>query len=416
MRIVVIGAGVVGVATAYELFKDGHEVVVIERHETAATETSFGNAGLIAPGHSYSWASPSAPKILIKSLFKKNQALRFKPRLELDLYRWSLKFLRNCTVERAAASTRNKSRLCVYSRERLHAITDDTGVEYASVRKGLLYCYRDETALAGGIAKMKILTEGGQKLEPVDPVRIVELEPALAGAKDELAGAIYCPDDESGDSHLFSNNLAAWLRERGVDFRFSTEVTGFEVDSDRVRKVITDQGGFEADDFVMAVGASAARLGRKLGFNLPVYPIKGYSVTMPIEASHKPPEMGGVDEANLVAWARFDNRMRLTSTAEFAGYNVSHRPSDFEAMFLSARNLFPDGCDWSKPYYWAGLRPMTPEGSPILDRSPLANFWLNAGHGHMGWTMAAGSARIVADMLSGRKPAIDTTGLTLTSR
>jgi D-amino-acid dehydrogenase len=398
------------------LHKDGHEVVVLERHDKAAAETSFGNAGLIAPGHAYSWASPAAPKILAKSLFKKNQALRFKPRLELDLYRWSIKFLRNCTSERAAHSTRNKSRLSVYSRDRLHVITEDTGVDYDGIRRGLLYCYRDEPSFQAGVAKMKILSEGGQRLEPVDPARIVEIEPALAGSSKELAGAIYCPDDESGDSHLFSNNLASWLVQRGVDFRYSTEVKGFERSGDRLEAVGTSGGRVQADAFVLSVGAAAARLGRKLSLDLPVYPIKGYSVTMPIGAGHKPPSVGGVDEKNLVAWARFGDRMRLTSTAEFAGYDTSHRPSDFEAMLMSARNLFPNGADWSQPFYWAGLRPMTPEGSPILGTSPIANLWLNAGHGHMGWTMAAGSARIVADMISGKEPEIDTTGLTLTSR
>ncbi len=416
MRVIVIGAGVVGVTTAYELFKDGHEVVVVERHQQPATETSFGNAGLIAPGHAYSWATPAAPKILIKSLFKKNQALRFKPRWELDLYRWSLKFLRNCTTERGNASTRNKARLSVYSRERLHAIAADTSVPFANVRRGLIYCYREEAALAAGVAKMKILAESGQRLEAIDPARVVELEPALSSARDELAGAIYCPDDESGDSYQFTNNLANWLAKGGVEFRFDTEVTGFHTADGAIRQILTDQGPVVGDCYVLAVGAAAARLGRKLKLNLSVYPIKGYSVTMPVGPSHRPPLLGGVDEKNLVAWARFDDRLRLTSTAEFAGYDTGHRPSDFEAMFLSARNLFPEACDWSQPFYWAGLRPMTPEGSPILGRCHIKNLWLNAGHGHMGWTMASGSARIVADILGNKEPAIDTTGLTLTSR
>jgi D-amino-acid dehydrogenase len=413
MRVVVIGAGVVGVTTAYELHRDGHEVTVLERHEVAADETSFGNAGLIAPGHSYTWASPKAPAMLVKSLVSKDQALRFTPSLDPDLYVWSLKFLRQCTSERAKVNTLTKLRLCSYSQQRLHAIADDTAVIYDGLSNGLLYLYRDAASLEGGVAKMGILQEAGQRLEVLDVDAVVAREPTLAGSRDQIGGAIYCPDDESGDSRLFSQGLAAWLEERGVTFRWATNVLGFTVAGDRVENVRTSRGPVTADAYVLCAGCWSAGLGKQLGLRLPIYPVKGYSVTLP--AGVGVPNVGGVDENNLVAWARFGDRLRLTSTAEFKGYDTSHKPADFDGMLRAARSLFPDAADWSRPSYWAGLRPMTPEGTPIIGPSNQVNMWLNAGHGHMGWTMSSGSARILADMLRGEPTAIDVTGLTLAS-
>ena len=204
MRVVVIGAGVVGLTTAYELYKDGHEVTVVERHDDPAEETSFGNAGLIAPGHSYTWASPRAPRILAKSLFRRDQALRFSPSLDPDLYRWSLKFLRQCTAERARVNTLNKLRLCSYSQGRLHAIVEDTGIAYDGLSKGLLYLYRDAASFESGVAHMAILRDAGQVMEILEPAQVIAVEPALAASSDQIGGAIYCPSDESGDSRLFT--------------------------------------------------------------------------------------------------------------------------------------------------------------------------------------------------------------------
>lgn len=411
MKVVVIGAGVIGLTTAYELCKDGHEVIVVERHDGAAEETSFGNAGLIAPGHSYTWASPRAPKILVTSLFRRDQALRFSPSVDPDLYRWSLKFLRQCTAERARVNTLDKLRLCSYSQERLRAIVKDTGIAYDGLSKGLLYLYRDTASFENGVAHMAILRDAGQVMEILEPAQVIAVEPALAASSDQIAGAIYCPSDESGDSRLFTLGLVDWLAQRDVTFRFATNVLGFTLAGDRVEHVRTSRGPVSADAYVLCAGCWSAGLGKQLGLRLPIYPVKGYSVTLP--ARDGVPDVGGVDENNLVAWARFGDRLRLTSTAEFKGYDTSHRPSDFDAMLRSARSIFPDAADWSTPSYWAGLRPMTPGGTPIIGPSKQANVWLNAGHGHMGWTMSAGSARLLADMLRQEPTAIDVTGLTL---
>lgn len=418
MRVVVLGAGVVGVTTAYELAKDGHEVTVVDRLGEAASETSYANAGLIAPGHSYTWSSPRAPRILLKSLLDRSQALVFRPSLDPHLYSWSLKFLRNCTAERARANTKRKVRLCSYSQERLAGIVSETGISYDGLSGGLLYLYRKPESFERGAKNTRVLSEEGLDLRTVSAAEAVDIDPSLTASQDKFAGAIYCPTDGSGDARMFTRNLARYCKEKlGVSFRFNTEISGFESSGNRISAVLTDKGRIEGDDFVVCLGVFAPRFARALGVKLPIYPIKGYSVTMPIGDTHQPPTIGGVDEDNLVAYARFGNRMRVTATAEFAGYSKSHKPSDFDHMLNATRDLFPNGADFAKPEYWAGLRPMTPEGTPIFGRGGrYANMVMNSGHGHMGWTMSAGSARIAADMVSGRKPEFSPEGMLVLSR
>jgi D-amino-acid dehydrogenase len=414
MRAVVLGAGVVGVTTAYELAKDGHEVTVVERLGEPASETSFANAGLIAPGHSYTWSSPRAPAILWRSLFDKSQALRFKPSLDPRLWSWTLKFLRNCTAERARINTKRKVRLCIYSQGELERIVAETGVGYHGLSGGLLYLYRSPQSFERGTRNTAILAEEGLPLRPVDRDEMARIDPALEPVKAEFAGAVYCPSDASGDARVFTQNLAKHCAERqGVAFRFNTEIEGFATQGDRVTGALTRGGTITGDVFVMCLGVFAPFLAKKLGASLPIYPIKGYSVTLPLDGHNNPPTIGGVDEDNLVAYARFGDRIRATATAEFAGYDRSHRPADFTYMLGVMRKLFPDGANYDRPSYWAGLRPMTPEGTPIFGRGRYRNMVFNAGHGHMGWTMSAGAARIAADLVAERKPAMDLAGMTL---
>ena len=413
MKVLVLGGGVVGVTTAYYLSKDGHEVGLVERHAGPAEETSFANAGLIAPGHAYAWSSPRAPKILLKSLFQKDQALRFKLRPDPRLWAWSWLFLRQCNAAAARINTLRKHRLCVYSQAALQALVAETGLRYDSQRGGLLYLYRTAESFARGTANMHILADDGQRMEVVDRDRAAAIEPALAPVKRKIAGAIYCPSDESGDARIFTCGLAALTAERGVSFHYETTVRRIEAEGDRITRVVTDQGDLAADAYVLALGCQAPLLARPLGLKLPIYPIKGYSVTLPVTEHDSPPTIGGVDEDNLVAYCRMGDRLRITATAEFAGYDTSHKPSDYHAMLAAARDLFPDGGDYSEPSYWAGLRPMTPEGTPILGPARQRNLYLNCGHGHMGWTMACGTARIVTDLIAGRPPDIDLDGMTL---
>lgn len=412
MTTVVLGAGLVGVTTAWTLAKEGHKVVVVDRQKEAACETSFANAGLVAPGHALTWASPRAPGILIKSLFRSDQALRLRLNADPQMWRWCWKFLLNCTSEKARRNTIRKLKLCVYSQQRLQALVAETGIEYDGARKGLLYVYRDAESLARGKANMRILAENGQRMETVDPDRIAALEPAFEASRTKIAGGIYCPDDEQGDSRKFTVALAEKARkELGVEFKFEHAITGFEASGDRVERVLTDKGAIAGERFVLALGSWSSRIARPLGLDIPVYPVKGYSATVPIAGMNGAPAIGGVDENNLVAWCRMGDRLRLTATAEFSGYDTSYRAADFAKMLATARDLFPQGGDYARASYWACLRPMTPEGTPIFGRGRHRNLWLNTGQGHMGWTMACGSAQIAADLIAGRKPEIDTEGM-----
>lgn len=413
MRVIVLGAGVVGVTTAYELARDGHEVTIIDRLDLAASETSYANAGLIAPGHSYTWSSPKAPKILLRSLLDRSQALVFRPSLDPRLYLWSLQFLRNCTAERASTNTKRKVRLCRYSQDRLLQIADETGVAYDGLSGGLLYLYRKPESFERGTRNTRVLTEEGLELRAISVDEAVRIDPSLNSARDRFAGAIYCPSDGSGDARMFTRNLAEYCATKlGVTFLYNTEILDLETSGNRITAALTDKGRIVGDEFVVCLGVFAPRFARKLGVSLPIYPVKGYSVTLPIGDNHQAPTIGGVDEDNLVAYARFGNRMRVTATAEFAGFSKTHKPQDFTHMLRAVRELFPQGADFGQPDYWAGLRPMTPDGLPIFGRSKrFSNAVMNLGHGHMGWTMSAGSARIVADMVKRTEPAFNPEGM-----
>ncbi len=413
MRIIILGGGVVGVTTAYYLAKAGHEVVVIERHDAVAQEASFANAGLIAPGHAYAWASPRAPMMLLTSLFKRDSALKLRLRVDPRMWAWGLRFLANCTAERNRANTVRKLALCLYSRQALIALRQETGIAYDEIARGALYLYRDRALFTAGVRNMAVLNEHGMALEAIDPARCAEIEPVLAAARDKLAGAIYAPSDESGDSRLFTENLARLCRDRGVVFDLGVTVTGLEAAGGRVTRALTDKGPVVGDAYVLALGSYSPIVARRIGVKLPIYPVKGYSVTVPTEGFDGAPTVGGVDEGNLVAFARMGDKLRLTSTAEFAGYDTSFEARNFAGMLRVARELFPRGGAYDRPQYWACLRPMTPDGPPILGPGRHRNLWFNTGHGHMGWTMACGSARIVADLIDGRKPEIDIAGLTV---
>ena len=413
MKVLVLGAGLMGVTTAYRLLKDGHEVTVIERNASAAEETSANNAGLIAPGHAYAWASPKAPMMLLKSLWRNDQALRFKPSADPRLWHWSWLFLRQCTDERARINSLRKHRLCLYSQAALNHMARETGVDYDAVKGGLLYLYRSPQSYEKGAAHTALLKDDGQDLRAIDRDEAARIDPALAPVKEKFAGAIYCPTDASGDSRKFTLGVAERCIEMGARFLYKTALTGFETAGDKVAGVATDKGRETADAYVLALGSESPILARPLGIRLPVYPIKGYSVTLPIAGRNNPPNIGGVDEDNLVAYVRMGDRLRVTATAEFAGYDLSHKPADFTGMLNTMRDIFPEGGDYGRPIYKACLRPMTPEGTPRFGLGAQRNLYYNVGHGHMGWTMACGAARITADLVAGRKPEIDLDGMTL---
>jgi D-amino-acid dehydrogenase len=413
MRIVVLGAGLAGVTAAWHLQADGHEVTVVDRQPEAALETSFANAGLISTGHAFAWASPRAVRVMLKSLFLHDQPLRMRFSADPAFWRWTLKFLRQCTTERAHANTRIKHRLCRYAEQVLHDLIARTGIACDQERRGLLYVHRTQRSLERGVANMRIMVEGGHEIEVVDRDRAAAIDPALAPSKSKIAGGIYCPTDGSGDAHKFTQALASLCAERGVRFSFDTTAKRLEAEGDRVERVITDRGAIEADAFVLALGSYSPVLARSLGEQVPVYPVKGYSVTIPLNGANGAPTIGGIDEDNLCAYVRLGDRVRVTSVAEFAGYDTSHQPADFRSMLGALRDLYPNAGDFSRPSYWACLRPMTPDGPPIVGRGRYRNLYYDTGHGHMGWTMSCGTARITADLIAGRAPEVPLDGLTL---
>ena len=407
-----MGGGVIGVATAYYLAGDDHRVTVIERQPECGRETSFANAGLIAPGHASSWASPEAPFILLKSLLRDDMALRLKLNADPRFWIWGLRFLRNCTRARQRANTLAKLRLCLYSQEATRALLSQTGIACDMASRGTLYLYRHAEKLEAGIANMAFLKDHGHVQEVIDVDRVVELEPALGGQRHLLAGAIFGPNDESGDSFKFTTNLAAYCVDRlGVEFRYGTTIRGLASDGGRITGVVTDRGDVTGDAYVVCLASDSPAILRSAGMDAPIYPVKGYSMTFPVAGAQGAPTMGGIDEEALIAWSRLGEHVRFTATAEFSDYDTAHKPSDFTPMKAVARELFPEGGDFDQAIYWACLRPMTPDGPPIMGRSKLDNLWLNTGHGHMGWTMACGSARIVADLIQGHAPAIDIRGM-----
>ncbi len=407
MRVLVLGAGVVGVTAAYQLLKDGHEVTVIDRAEEAASFSSHANAGLVAPGHSYAWSSPRAPGMMLRSLYRDDQAIRFRPSLSPALWLWSLKFLKQCSTERALSNTQEKSRICTYSQPLLKEIAAETGIPYDANDGGLLYFYRHTETFDFAATKCEILRKEGIEIEILSAAETVARDPGLVDAELAIAGSLYAPNDESGDARLFTIALAEECKKRGARFFMGTAVKGLEREGNRITGVLTDAERLSADQYVLSLGVFSSELVKNLGLRLPIYPVKGYSMTMPVGTEHTPLRLGGVDEDNLLAYCPMGDRFRLTATADFAGYGVSHKPTDFKVMTRKALEIFPAAADYSKPVYWAGLRPMTPSGLPIVGPSPIDNLWLNTGHGHMGWTMSCGTAQVLADLMAGRKPEID---------
>ncbi|MGH7319705.1 MAG: FAD-dependent oxidoreductase [Candidatus Rokuibacteriota bacterium] len=414
MKTLVLGGGIAGVTVAYFLARAGHEVTVIEEKEALGLEATAANAGIIAPGHSFAWASPRAPRMLWQSLRGAETAIRVKLGTDPRLYIWGLRFLRECTAERARRNTLVKLRLCQYSQAVMNELVSGEGIEYHAITRGALYLHRDPAELEAGARKMALLAEHGQKQEILDAAAVAKLEPAFEPVKHKIAGAVRDLGDSSGDARLFAEHLARVAREKhGMVVRLGARVNALLTSGDRVDAVATSQGPLTADNYVLSLGVDAPGVARTAGVSLPIYPAKGYSSTFPLKAGGLAPTIPGVDEQWLVGWSRLGDRLRLTSTAEFAGYDWGWTPRDFNNIRRLARDLFPDAADYDRGQYRACLRPLTPDGPPLLGLGRHRNLFFNCGHGHMGWTMACGTARIVADLMTGRMPELDLDGLTI---
>jgi D-amino-acid dehydrogenase len=403
---------VIGVTTAWQLLNDGHQVTVIDRAGGPAEFASFANAGLVAPGHAFAWASPTAPGMMLRSLWRGDQAIRFRPRLSVRQWAWVARFLGQCNAKSARVNTERKARFCIYSQAILDQVVAETGINFDERRGGLVFFYRRPEAFEAAALKCRILRDAGIEIEVLDRDATVAREPGLAAAREQIAGSVFTPTDASGDANLFTIGLADKCTEGGVVFRYGEEVLDLRTRGGEVTAVVTGTGDLQADAYVLCLGVMSPHLVERLGIRLPIYPVKGYSATLTITDPDKAPRLGGVDEENLLAYCPMGDRLRLTATAEIAGYSTGFRRSDFRAMFEKARALFDGAADFGDPTLWAGLRPMTPTGMPVIDRSPYANLWLNTGHGHMGWTMSNGAARILADLVAQRRPAIGREGMT----
>jgi len=413
MKVLVLGSGVIGVTTAHYLAQAGHEVTVVDRQREPALETSFANAGEISPGYSAPWAAPGLPIKAVKWLFMRHRPLVIWPVLDPALWIWGLRLLRNCTEARYDINKNRMLRLAEYSRACLEALRADTGIRYDERMQGTLQLFRTDAQVEGAAADIAILEHFGVRYEVLDRAGCVRVEPALARVQRKFAGGLRLPGDETGDCFKFTQGLARLAAQAGVTFRQGIHIRAMRAEGDRITGVATDAGDLDADAYVVALGSYSPLMLRPLRIAVPVYPVKGYSLTVPIVDAAKAPESTVMDETYKVAVTRLGDRIRVGGTAELKGYNLTLREARRDTLDHVVTDLFPGGGNVSRATFWTGLRPMTPDGPPLIGPTRYSNLYLNTGHGTLGWTMAAGSGRVLADLISGRDPEVDLDGLTL---
>jgi len=413
MRILIVGGGVIGVTSAWYLRQAGHEVVVVERQSGAALETSFANAGQVSPGYASPWPAPGIPLKALKWLLSRHAPLAIRPTLDLAQYRWLWQMLRNCTQRRYAVSKARMVRLAEYSRDCLRQLRRDTGLHYEERTLGTIQVFRTQAQLDGAAKDVAILREYAVPFELLDRAGLVAVEPALARVADTLTGGLRLPGDETGDCRLFTTQLAQRAAAAGVEFRFGQSVDMLCSDGKRITGIAVDGRLERAECYVLATGSWSPQLLAPLGIRLPVYPLKGYSLTIPIVSAELAPVSTILDESYKVAITRFDRRIRVGGMAEVCGYDRALRPRRRQTLELVVRSLYPEAGDVAAAQFWSGLRPATPDGPPIIGATRYPNLFLNTGHGTLGWTMACGSACYLTDVIDGRAPAIDPEGLDL---
>ncbi|WP_058913030.1 D-amino acid dehydrogenase [Entomohabitans teleogrylli] len=405
MRVVVLGSGVVGVASAWYLQQAGHEVTVIDRESGPAQETSAGNAGQISPGYAAPWAAPGIPLKAIKWMFQRHAPLAIRLDGSAFQLKWMWQMLRNCDSRHYAENKARMVRLAEYSRDCLKVLRDSTGIHYEGRQGGTLQLFRTAQQFDNAARDIAVLKDAGVPYELLEAGQLYRAEPALAEVADKLTGGLRLPGDETGDCQLFTRNLSDMAQRAGVRFRFNTRVDELVREGQHIRAVRCGDETINAEAFVVAFGAWSTALLRDI-VDIPVYPLKGYSLTIPIADESAAPLSTVLDETYKIAITRFDQRIRVGGMAEIVGFNQELVPRRRETLEMVVRDLYPRGGHIEQATFWSGLRPMTPDGTPIVGRTPLKNLWLNTGHGTLGWTMACGSGQLLSDLISGKAPAI----------
>jgi D-amino-acid dehydrogenase len=414
VKVLVLGGGVIGVTTAYYLASSGHEVTVVDRQAAPALETSFANAGEVSPGYASPWAGPGVPIKAIKWLLMKHGPLVIRPKLDPAMWVWLIRMLRNCTSARYAINKSRMIPLAEYSRDCLRALRVKEAIHYDERSRGTLQLFRAQAQLDGTAGDIAVLKQYGVPYQVLDRDGCVGAEPALAAVQHRIAGGLLLPQDETGDCHMFTQVLAARAAGLGVRFLFGTTIERLQADATGIAGVATSAGLLRADAYVVALGSWSPLLLRPLGIVIPVYPVKGYSITVPIADPLAAPVSTVMDESYKVAITRLGDRIRVGGTAEVSGYSDRLYPARRATLDHSLTELFPRGGKLADATFWSGLRPMTPDGPPLIGATRYANLHLNTGHGTLGWTMACGSARVLSDLLSGKSPEIDASDLALT--
>ncbi len=416
MKVIVLGAGIIGTASAWFLNKAGHDVTVIERQPGVAQETSFANGCQISVSHAEPWANPSAPLKLLKWLGKEDAPLLYRFRPEWLQWIWGLSFLRECTPARTADNIRQIVAISEYSRQTLQAVRAETGIEYDHLTRGILHFYTDQKEFNESLPAAKLMRDLGCPRDSISADEVVRIEPALAGIRDKIVGGDFTASDESGDVYKFTSGLAKRAIDAGVKFAFDTTITRLLTEGSGAAAKVTgveiiDAEGrhrvLRADAFVMAMGSFSVPLLKPLGINLMIYPGKGYSATYAVTNPDATPTVSLTDDGHKLVISRLGDRLRVAGTCELNGYTRELNTTRCEAITRRTRELFPDACDYEHPVYWTGLRPLTPSNVPYIGKTKFSNLFLNTGHGTLGWTMGCGSGRAIAEIVSGRQPDLD---------
>ncbi|MDE1473586.1 D-amino acid dehydrogenase [Xenorhabdus bovienii] len=405
MKVLILGGGVIGVTSAWYLAQEGHEVTVVDRQNSAAEETSAGNAGQISPGYATPWGAPGIPLKAVKWMFQRHAPLAIRPDGSLFQLRWMWQMLRNCDADHYAMNKSRMVRLAEYSRDCIKQLRADTGIQYEGRQGGTLQLFRTAKQFDNAANDIAVLEQEGVPYQLLTAEQLASVEPALAHVSHKLAGGLQLPNDETGDCQIFTKVLAKMAEEAGVKFVFSNQVKQILVDGNKITGVQCDDGIMTADNYVVAMGSYSTEMLKEF-VKIPVYPLKGYSLTMPIMDEARAPTSTVLDETYKIAITRFDNRIRVGGMAEMVGFNMNVPNNRCETLKMVVQDLYHSGGNVAEATFWTGLRPMTPDGTPIVGPTKYSNLYLNTGHGTLGWTMACGSGKLLSDLISGKTPEI----------